>query len=367
MNSILNWFRRHFSDPQLVLLAVLLLLGSLAVLLLGHMLAPVLASVVIAYLLEGLVGLMERHHLPRLVAVLVVFLSFVFFILFLLIGLLPLLWQQVSQLFQELPSKISWSQQELLRLPERYPEFISQQQVVDIINVLRAELTKMGQQILSLSVASLGGLIRVVVYIFLVPILVFFFLKDKTRLVRWFTSFLPRERHLTSEVWREVEEQIGNYVRGKFWEILIVWAGSSLTFAILGLQFAMLVGLFVGLSVLIPYIGATVMTLPVAWIAYLQWGWSSQFAYVVIAYVIIQILDGNLLVTVLFSEVVDLHPVAIIVAVLVFGGLWGFWGVFFAIPLATLVQAVLTALLTHEQTEATGAGNGGSGADTGQI
>ena len=64
---------------------------------------------------------------------------------------------------------------------------------------------------------------------------------------------------------------------------------------------------------------------------------------VVVAYLVIQALDGNVLVPLLFGEVVSLHPIAIIVAILVFGGLWGFWGVFFAIPLATLVNAVIRA------------------------
>jgi putative permease len=73
-----------------------------------------------------------------------------------------------------------------------------------------------------------------------------------------------------------------------------------------------------------------------------------------VAYLVIQALDGNVLVPLLFSEVVNLHPVAIIVAILVFGGLWGFWGVFFAIPLATLVNAVITAWPRREAAEATG-------------
>jgi putative permease len=111
----------------------------------------------------------------------------------------------------------------------------------------------------------------------------------------------------------------------------------------MGLQFAMLLGLMVGLSVVVPYIGAAVVTLPVAIVALFQWGWSSEFMWLMIAYSIIQAIDGNILVPLLFSEVVDLHPIAIIVAVLVFGGLWGFWGVFFAIPLATVVQAILKA------------------------
>ena len=343
MEFISNWFRRHFSDPQLVILALLLIIGSVLIIILGEMLAPVLASVVLAYLLEGLVGFLERRRIPRLVAVLSVFFTFMIFLLFLLLGLFPLLWQQVVQLFQQLPSMISWSQRELMHLPERYPDFISAQQVIDIINVLRSELGSLGQRILSLSVASVRGLISILVYIFLMPLLIFFFLKDKYRLVQWFTGFLPDNRSLATEVWREVDQQIGNYIRGKFWEILIVWTASYLTFAILGLQFAILISFFVGLSVLIPYIGAIVMVLPVASISYFQWGLCSHFVYVVAAYVVIQILDGNVLVTLLFSEVVNLHPIAIIVAVLVFGGIWGFWGVFFASPLATLVQAVLKA------------------------
>jgi len=230
-----------------------------------------------------------------------------------------------------------------MRLPERYPDFISAQQVIDLITVLRSELGSLGQRILSLSVASVRGLISILVYIVLMPLLIFFFMKDKYRLVQWFTGFLPDNRTLATEVWREVDQQIGNYIRGKFWEILIVWAASYLTFTILELQFAILISFFVGLSVLIPYIGAIVMILPVASISYFQWGLCSHFVYVVAAYVVIQILDGNVLVPFLFSEVVNLHPIAIIVAVLVFGGIWGFWGVFFAIPLATLVQAVLKA------------------------
>ena len=78
-------------------------------------------------------------------------------------------------------------------------------------------------------------------------------------------------------------------------------------------------------------------------VAYAQWGLSTEFVYLMIAYTIIQFLDGNLLVPFLFSEVVNLHPVAIISAILIFGGIWGVWGVFFAIPLATVVNAILKA------------------------
>jgi putative permease len=111
----------------------------------------------------------------------------------------------------------------------------------------------------------------------------------------------------------------------------------------MGLNYALLLATMVGLSVIIPYVGAAVVTVPVAIIAWFQWGWSPELGWLLFAYGVLQALDGYLLVPLLFSEVVDLHPVAIIIAILVFGGIWGFWGVFFAIPLATLVQAVLNA------------------------
>ena len=90
--------------------------------------------------------------------------------------------------------------------------------------------------------------------------------------------------------------QIGNYVRGKFIEIVIVWIVTYVTFALMGLQFSMLLGVLVGLSVVIPYVGAVTVTFPVAVIAYFQWGFTSDFAYIMIAYAIIQALDGNVLV-----------------------------------------------------------------------
>ena len=126
-------------------------------------------------------------------------------------------------------------------------------------------------------------------------------------------------------------------------EISIVWVVTYVVFTLLNLNYSLLLSLLVGLSVLIPFVGAVVATIPIALIAFFQWGLTAQFWWLLIIYQIIQILDGNVLVPLLFSEMVNLHPLAIIVAVVFFGGVWGMWGVFFAIPLATLVQAVLNA------------------------
>ncbi|NIR30573.1 MAG: AI-2E family transporter [Gammaproteobacteria bacterium] len=340
---IKNWYEEYFSDPQVAILALLLIAGFAVVITFGDMLAPVLASIIIAYLLEGGVVQLERRHVPRILAVILVFIAFMTFLVFLLLGLLPLLSRQATQLIGELPNMLAKGQELLMRLPERYPEFFSQEQVQELGAAIRVELGELGKRVVSMSVSSVMGVITLLVYLILMPLLVFFFMKDKHRILGWLTAYMPRDSALATEVWREVDSQIGNYVRGKFWEILIVWWVTYIVFSVLGLNFAMLLSALVGISVIVPFIGAAVVTIPVAAVAYFQWGVTPDFWILVAAYLVIQALDGNALVPLLFSEVVDLHPIAIIVAVLVFGGVWGFWGVFFAIPLATLVQAVLKA------------------------
>jgi len=336
-----NWYKRSFSDPQVVILGLFLIVGFAVIIGLGKWLAPVFASLVIAYLLEAIVSRLQKLGMPRMPAVIIVFLLFMAFLLFLLFGLMPIITRQLTQLIQQLPDYIAQGQTLLKQLPQNYPQLVSEEQVSGIINQAGQEIAGIGQQALSWSLSSLGSILTLVVYLVLLPVLVFFFLKDKELMVNWAAGHLPKERTLVNKVWVEAEAQIANYVRGKVSEIFIVGSVTYITFIILGLQYSALLATLVGFSVLIPYVGAAVVTAPIALIAYFQFGWSWDFGHVMIAYAVIQALDGNLLVPLLFSEVVNLHPVAIILAILFFGGLWGFWGIFFAIPLATLVQAVL--------------------------
>ena len=320
------------------------LLGGLAVVIFaGKILAPLFASIVIAYLLEGAVTLLQKSKSPRIIALLIVFSMFIAVLLLLLLVFIPVLSKQLTQLFKDLPNMVGQGQLLLMQLPEKFPSMINEEQVHDMIAFIRGELLTFGQALISKPLASVVGLITILVYLVLMPLLVFFLLKDKAVILKWIEDFLPGDRDLTNEVWFEVNQKIASYVRGKFIEIFIVMSATYVTFTFLGLNYTMLLAVLVGLSVIIPYAGAAVVTLPVMFIAYAQWGLSSEFAYVLLAYTVIQFLDGNILVPLLFSEIVNLHPVAIIAAVLFFGGIWGIWGVFFAIPLATLINAVINA------------------------
>ncbi len=342
MALLKQWYRRYFSDPQGVILAFLLLAGTLVILFMGSMLAPLLAALVIAYLLEGPIAWMERHGIRRIIGVIFVFMAFLLLMFVGSFAVFPVLWAQITELFKEMPTFIAQAQQVLLNLPERYP-FITEEQVRDVVNAIRTHVGNLGQRVLALSLASVANIVTILVYLVLVPFLIFFFLKDKRLILDWIGTYLPRDRALAQSLWRDLDRQMGNYVRGKFWEILIVGGVTYVVFSLFGVNYALLLATLTGLSVLVPYVGAAAVTIPVAVVGYFQWGASSEFAWLMIAYAIIQALDGNVLAPLLFAKVVNLHPVAIIAAILVFGGLWGFWGIFFAIPLATLVSAVLTS------------------------
>ena len=338
-----KWIDRYFSDEEALLLFILLAVALAVILTMGQTLTPVFAGIILAFLMQGAVDWLEERKLPHLMAVTTVFMSFVSVLMAFMLIVMPLAWTQLVNLFNELPGMVSQLQATLLLLPEKYPGVVTETQVKEIFDLATQELSKAGQWVFTFSINSIAGLVALMIYLVLVPILVFFFLKDGRSLTSWWTKFLPDRREMMTKVWTEMDDQIANYIRGKVIEIIIVGVVSYFTFALFGLNYAALLGIMVGLSVLVPYIGAALVTLPVALIAFIQWGGSSEFMYLMIAYGIIQALDGNVLVPLLFSEAVNLHPVAIIIAVLVFGGLWGFWGVFFAIPLATLLKAILNA------------------------
>lgn len=338
-----SWVERYFSDEDAVVLAIVLVLGFAAVIWLGRMLAPFFTALVIAFLLQGGVNALRRRGMPHLLAVNLVFLIFIGVLLALALILIPLVWNQLVGLVQETPRMLASGQQLLDELQNQYPNLVTPDQIQSWIDVAGRELTVMGQRAVTLSLASLSNIVALIVYLVLVPILVFFMLKDREALVGFFLSLLPSQRGLLGRVWKEMDNQIANYVRGKCLEILIVGVVAFFVYAWFGLPYAALLGVLTGFSSLVPYIGAAVITLPVAAVAGFHFGMSDQFVYVLIAYGIIQALDGNVLAPILLSEAVNIHPVSIIIAVLFFGGIWGFWGIFFAIPLATLLKSLVYA------------------------
>lgn len=343
LTVIQRWAQRYLSDPQA--LSLIVILGGALLLLtwMGKVLEPVVASIVIAYLLKSGVDTLVRYKIPTLPAVLIVYSAFLGLFLTAILVLWPIVWEQMARLYVEFPAMIKGIQHFLNLLPQKFPQFLTKETVEGWVAGFLTQLKGTGKVIFTASLASLPNIVALVVYLVLVPLMVFFFLKDHHQIINWLMKFLPSQRQSLMRVWQEVNKQIGNYIRGKVLEVLIVGFSTYVLFYLFGMHYAALLAVLVGLSVFVPYVGVVMVTIPVIIVAFFQWGFDAHFAYLLLSYSVMQALDGSILVPLLFSGVVNLHPIAIIVAVLVFGAWWGFWGIFFAIPLATLVNALIRA------------------------
>ena len=338
---LLAWLDRVFGHTEALVLLGLIAVTLVFLLTLGIYVAPLLAALVVAFALQGIVLRLVAWHIPRLIAIVLVMALFIGAFVALAIGILPLVSAQAQNLVEQLPNIVVAIQGFLGELASRNPLLVPDALVTTINQSAQEQLTVWGGQLVQQIFQQLPNIVGVVLFILLVPIALFFFLKDHDVLLDYFRSILPTDRPLLNRVGRETIEQMASYVRGKLLEVLMVGFVCYMAFSMLGLQFAALLSLLVGLSVIIPFVGAAVVTLPVVAVALIQFGWTWDFFWVVIVYGVIQALDANVLVPLLFSETNDLHPVLIIAAVLTFGGLWGIWGVFFAIPLATFIRAII--------------------------
>lgn len=337
------WIDRFFANEESFFLFSLLAITLLVVIFMGSTLVPLFAALIFSFLLQGIVTKLIGLSLPHRLAVNITFTLFIGCVFAALIFFIPLMGKQLNAFVGGVPSVVAQIQATMNELPVLYPTMISENQVTTWIEFIESQLQQGGQWLLTASLDLLPNLFTLVVYLVLVPILVYFLLLDGASLLQFMQSLLPKNQGLLLRVGREMNSQIANYIRGKAIEILVVTAVTYICFLALGLNYALILSVLVGLSVLVPFVGAAVVTAPIAFTGLLQWGWSSDTVWLLVVYGIIQLLDGNVLVPLLFSGAVNLHPVTIIVAVLVFGGIWGFWGVFFAIPLATLVKAVYQA------------------------
>lgn len=344
MNFIRTWMHRTSSNPQIVALLLILVCFLVAIYTLGKLATPVIAALVIAYLMEPTVSKLVKAKMNRTVATTIM--CVVTMVTLIIVGrlIVPLLIDEIKKFIASAPAMVDGLQGTIKNLSDQYPLLITQDQSQSMFDSIRTSIVDYGQELVSVTASNFfNSFLDLILYIVLVPLMTFFFLKDKHQILAWFRGFLPDQIGLASQVWDETNAKVGHYVRAKVAEIIIVSICTWIVFYFMDVPYTLLLALMTGFSVLIPYIGAAAVTFPIAIIAVQEWGLGFDAGMVVIAYGIIQLIDGNILAPLLFAEFLKLHPIAIICAILFFGSIWGIWGLFFSIPIATLLHVVITA------------------------
>ncbi|MEG3637935.1 AI-2E family transporter [Magnetococcus sp. PR-3] len=346
--NFINRQKERLRHPQVVGLLAALLMVVLVLYFLGAALAPVITALFIAYLLDSLVTPLVQIHMPRTLATFLVFSLFILAMALLTLGLVPIIGQQVTELIQEMPRITQVLKEQIRSLIETYSGVINPALVEDLLVDLMNKAKEASTQSLGLVGHVSQGLITTGVYLFLVPFLVFFFLLDKADLRKSYCTFLPDEQNLLEQVVREANAGLGGYIRGKFWEMMLIGSLAFFVFTLMEFRYALIMGVLTGMSVLIPFVGVAVVALPVAVLGMTQWGFGMDGMKPLFAYAIIQIVDANLVAPLILGESAKIHPTTFIIAVLVFGSLWGLLGVFFAVPLAVLARSIYQAIASIE-------------------
>tara|TARA_B110000037_G_scaffold136394_1_gene154454 strand:+ start:1318 stop:2364 length:1047 start_codon:yes stop_codon:yes gene_type:complete len=338
-----SFFKKIFNNEETIIFSVLILFALIMFTFFGPVLTPFLVSIVVAYLLVGVQKKIESFNVSKKISLIVTFLIFIIASLTLLVWLVPLLYIQLQAFVLDIPNLFNEFLTFVAALPTSYPDLISSEQISIFFQAVSSELSSITQNLVKSSISGIQSTITILLYIILFPILVYFFLFDRKNIIDGLIKIIPGKREMLSNVWSEMDGQLSNYVRGKTLEIFIIGVSAAIIFTSLGLKYSALLSVLVGLSVIIPYVGAFLVTIPVIIVGLLQFGLETPFYILLGLYLLLQALDGNLLVPIIFSDAVKLHPVAIILAVFIFGSMFGFWGVFFAIPMATFIKAVWNA------------------------
>ena len=338
-----NIFRRIFSNEETVVFFLIIISTLILFSFFIEVLTPFIISIIVAYLLVGLQKKIETYGVTPRLSTIIAFSIFIIVGAAMFTWLIPLLYVQLQSFVLDIPRLFNEFLNFVSTIPAAFPDLVNSDQISVFFQAVSSELSSITQNIVKSSISGIQSTITVLLYIILFPILVYFFLFDRKNIIEGCLRIIPGDRAMLSQVWSEMDVQLSNYVRGKVLEIFIVGVAAAILFASFGLNYGALLAVLVGLSVLIPYVGAFSITIPIVIIGLLQFGLGTQFYLLIGLYLLLQFLDGNLLVPIIFSEAVKLHPIVIIFAVFMFGSIFGFWGVFFSIPLATFIKAVWNA------------------------
>ena len=335
-----NFFKRIFNNEETVIFSLIILFSLIIFSFFIEVLTPFIISIIVAYLLVGLQKKIESYNISESLAMILSFSIFIIIGAAMFTWLIPLIYVQLQSFVLDIPRLFNDFLNFVSTMPAAFPDLVDSDQISVFFQAVSSELTSITQNLVNSSIAGIQSTITVLLYIMLFPILVYFFLFDRKNIIEGCLKIIPGDRAMLTQVWSEMDVQLSNYVRGKVFEIVIVGIAAALLFASFGLNYGALLAVLVGLSVLIPFVGAFSVTIPIVIIGLLQFGLGTQFYLLIGLYLLLQFIDGNLLVPLIFSEAVKLHPIVIILAVFIFGSMVGFWGVFFSIPLATFIKAV---------------------------
>jgi predicted PurR-regulated permease PerM len=305
----------------------------------GQLLLPFLIAGLIAYLLHPIIAKIESYNIRRSISILLIYLMFFGGIGYLIYRVYPATIVQLRDLSEQLPQFISMYQSFINQMYES-TSFLPET-VHDKMDELILRVEGSIDKILSNLVAGFTRIFDMIIIITVIPVLVFYFLKDYGKIKDLFKKYIPnKHRNKVSSMLHAIDESLGGYIRGQLIVSLFVAITSFILFQLLNMEYALLLAIIMGVTNLIPYFGPIIGAVPAVAIAFTI---SVQTViFVIIAIFVIQLLESNLLAPYIVGKSIAIHPVAIIFALLLGGKISGVMGMILAVPLLTVLKVIFT-------------------------
>ncbi len=307
-------------------------------------LTPFLIAMVISYLLNPLVTVLNKRNVPRPIAVLLIYLSFILIVTVIVMNTLPTLVHQLKDVGEHIPQLIAHVQ----KWVEDYRS--NQYGFPETVRIgIESSLTHVENSIINGIRKLLGGfgsLFNYMIIVFIVPFLAFYMLRDMNLIERAVMKLLPKKnRKDWIRLIKNIDEALGNYIRGQLFVCLIVGLLAYIGYTIIGLPFPLVLALVVGITNIIPYIGPFIGAAPALLIAITT---SPKLAIsVLIVNLIIQLLEGNVISPTIVGKKLHMHPLFIIFALLIGGEIAGIAGLILAVPFFAVVKVIIQHIVNH--------------------
>src|SRR3954466_12549312 len=336
-----------FARPQVWAWLAIAFAAGILIWLLSPILAPFLFAAILAYILDPVVERMTLRGAPRVVAALLVLLLALGAIVGIALVVGPLFYKETRLLLEKLPAVLDWLDSNAAPWLRAKLDLNLQVDVATGKQFAREALTG-NEDLVKRMLQSLGlgglALFAFIANLLLVPVVLFYLLRDWNRLLDAMDQLVPRRAHdKVRTMAREMDAVLAEWLRGETFVVLIMATYYVGALSLVGLEVALPTGILSGLAVLVPYVGIVVGVVLATAAALIQFGTLSGLLWVWLAIGIGQALEGMLLTPLIVGNRIGLHPVAVIFALLAFGQVFGFVGVLLALP----ASAALLVGLRH--------------------
>ncbi len=334
--SPLEPFKNQHPVSQIRLIAGILTVAAIAWLghALSHTLSCFLLSFVIAYLLDPVVVRLENRLLKRIHAITLIYAVLAIISIFSMAFLLPMLTISWDSFLHNLPQQLQQIKQALLSWQSTLPTRYGSEEITWLLDNLIGNADSMAEKA---GIWAYGFATRMFFNVFnliLAPILVFFMLNYKQKIMDTTALWIPeRRRDLILQIGREIDGSIGGYLRGQVMVSIVVALAVIPTLIWLGIPHPILCGIFAGAASILPFVGVILAMLPPLLFAWLTYGTGTIIMQVLAAFAVIYFLEGYLVKPLVFKESMNLNPLLTIIMVMALGELIGFWGILLALPI----------------------------------